>query len=200
MILTHHSPTTDPRANNPIHQGKDNYISSGFVTDLSLAKCWTSPQIRLWAFRHTQYSFSYQKERTGKLVVVNQGDYNKPGQSTPPFGKVQVVEANDEVWELKTIETQPEAWKPEPKVKLEQPAKKGEWVGEALKKLIIQIDVLYFLVIFWGEIARHSRGSILRYSASVEIESLKSPDGYQVLLTKSSKENKILFSIRHPSV
>lgn len=112
VILTHHSPTTDSRANNPIHQGKDNDISSGFVTDLSLAKCWTSPQVRLWAFRHTRYSFSYQEEGSGKFVVANQGYCNQPGQTTPPFGKVQIVEASDKVWELKTIETQSEAWKP----------------------------------------------------------------------------------------
>jgi hypothetical protein len=135
VVLTHHSPTIDPRANDPKHQGSD--VNSGFVTDLSAEKCWTSPQVKLWAFGHTHYSCSYQEEGTGKLVVANQGGYNnKIGTSTPPFGRVQVVEASDEAWELTTIESKPKLWKPKrsnlkSSQTLEEPAEKKKSVLSA---------------------------------------------------------------------
>ncbi|KAF1992616.1 hypothetical protein K402DRAFT_10402 [Aulographum hederae CBS 113979] len=59
IILTHHSPTNDKRANSPRHIGSS--INSGFVTDLSKEPCWKSPQVKLWAFGHTHYSFSYHE-------------------------------------------------------------------------------------------------------------------------------------------
>jgi hypothetical protein len=76
IVLTSHSPTIDPRANDPRHRYSD--VSSEFVSDLSAEKCWTSVQVRLWAFGNT-----------GKLVVANQGGYNnKIRVSTTPFGRV----------------------------------------------------------------------------------------------------------------
>jgi predicted phosphodiesterase len=110
IVLTHHSPTNDPRANDPRHEA--NEVSSGFVTDLSSEKCWTSPQVKLWAFGHTHYSCSYREEGTSKLVVANQGGYNKIELVTPPVGKVVVVEASDEAWETIFIEPKPKATKP----------------------------------------------------------------------------------------
>jgi hypothetical protein len=104
VVLTHHSPTVDPRANDPRHAGSD--VRSGFVTDLSEELCWTSPQVRLWAFGHTHFSFSYREEETGKLVVANQKGYSGLGAlgsgigtGTSSFGTV-VVEARRPVWEL----------------------------------------------------------------------------------------------------
>ncbi|KAF2669582.1 hypothetical protein BT63DRAFT_433030 [Microthyrium microscopicum] len=73
IILTHHSPTTDPRANDPRHNDRpENSIQSGFVTDLSKEHCWISPAVKAWAFGHTHYSCLFRDEQTDKLVVANQ--------------------------------------------------------------------------------------------------------------------------------
>ncbi|KAK4168303.1 Metallo-dependent phosphatase-like protein [Cladorrhinum sp. PSN259] len=72
VIFTHHSPTTDERANNPRHAGSS--VSSGFRTDLSKEKCWTSAQVKLWAFGHTHYNCDFVDEY-GKRVYTNQRGY-----------------------------------------------------------------------------------------------------------------------------
>jgi hypothetical protein len=115
LVLTHHSPTYDPRANNPRHKGST--VSSGFVTDLSQEPCWISPLVKSWAFGHTHYSFSYREEATGKLVIANQGGYNRLGALTKSIGKVMIIESMDPVWDVLPEEQMP----PTPKKKLNEP-------------------------------------------------------------------------------
>jgi hypothetical protein len=79
VILTHHSPTTDPRANDPVHAESE--LSSGFRTDLSREVCWTSGNVKMWAFGHTHWSCSYTDESAKggkKLVVSEQKGYAYP--------------------------------------------------------------------------------------------------------------------------
>lgn len=73
VIFTHHSPTTDPRANDPRHKGSE--MNAGFVTDLSAEPCWTSPNVRMWAFGHTHYPCDFVDEATGKKVLTNPKGY-----------------------------------------------------------------------------------------------------------------------------
>ncbi|KAF2119384.1 Metallo-dependent phosphatase-like protein [Lophiotrema nucula] len=78
LILTHHSPTMDPRANNPVHA--ESNVREGFRTDLSEEICWRSKQVRLWAFGHTHYSCAFQDlegDGASKLVVANQKGYTR---------------------------------------------------------------------------------------------------------------------------
>jgi predicted phosphodiesterase len=99
MVVTHHSPTMDSRANDPRHEGSS--VSSNFVTDLSQELCWRSPAVKLWAFGHTHYSCSFRDEGTGKLVVANQRRYAGLGAGRKRVGtKVRVVEAGKEEWEV----------------------------------------------------------------------------------------------------
>lgn len=105
LVLTHHSPTYDPRANDPGH--KDSTVSSGFVTDLSHEPCWLSQSVKCWAFGHTHHSFSYQDQTTNKLVLANQGGYNRVGMNGKPAGKVKIVEAMDTMWELLSDQQRP---------------------------------------------------------------------------------------------
>lgn len=57
VIFTHHSPTADDRATNPEHKYSE--LASGFRTDLSQEKCWTSKVVKLWAFGYTHWSCDY---------------------------------------------------------------------------------------------------------------------------------------------
>jgi hypothetical protein len=99
IVATHHSPTMDPRANNPQHEGRS--VSSNFVSDLSEAPCWLSPAIKFWAFGHTHYSCDYRDEKTGKLVVANQKGYVGLGAGKKKMGmKVKVVEMEKETWRM----------------------------------------------------------------------------------------------------
>ncbi|KAH8707626.1 hypothetical protein GQ44DRAFT_691291 [Phaeosphaeriaceae sp. PMI808] len=99
MIATHYSPTIDPRANDPQHEG--NSVSSNFVTDLSQEPCWLSPTVKLWAFGHTHYSCNFRDEKTRKLVVANQKGYAGLGARKKKVGmKARVVEAGEEGWEM----------------------------------------------------------------------------------------------------
>ncbi|TRX93670.1 hypothetical protein FHL15_005346 [Xylaria flabelliformis] len=75
IIATHHSPTLDPRAVKPAHQGSS--VSSAFATDMSKDLCWTSTAVRLWVFGHTHYNCGFRDEATGKLVVANQRGYGQ---------------------------------------------------------------------------------------------------------------------------
>lgn len=73
IILTHHSPTIDPQATMPEH--RDSSMSSGFASDLSQEPCWTSDNVKMWAFGHTHYSCSFYDR--DKLVIANQKEYGK---------------------------------------------------------------------------------------------------------------------------
>ncbi|KAI9879149.1 MAG: hypothetical protein M1830_009408 [Pleopsidium flavum] len=73
IILTHHSPTTSPKAVDPAHaQSK---ISSGFSSDLSGEVCWTSQNVRVWAFGHTHFNCDFVDPIAGKRIVTNQRGY-----------------------------------------------------------------------------------------------------------------------------
>ena len=72
VILTHHSPTKDPRAVEPRHANSP--ISSGFCTDLSKEVCWTKDCVKLWTFGHTHYNCDFEA-RQGLRVVTNQRGY-----------------------------------------------------------------------------------------------------------------------------
>ncbi|PVH75142.1 hypothetical protein DL98DRAFT_518786 [Cadophora sp. DSE1049] len=71
VILTHHSPSTSPRASDPAHAQSN--ISSGFASDLSGELCWTSNAVKIWAFGHTHFNIDYIED--GKRVVANQRGY-----------------------------------------------------------------------------------------------------------------------------
>ncbi|KAF3034380.1 hypothetical protein E8E12_001290 [Didymella heteroderae] len=99
IVATHHSPTIDPRATDPAQRG--DAMSSNFATDLSTELCWTSPQVKLWAFGHTHYNCSYRDKETGKLVIANQKGY--AGLRAPRRKrkvKTKVVKATKEGWSV----------------------------------------------------------------------------------------------------
>lgn len=73
IILTHHSPTIDPRTLHPKHG--ISIISSGFMTDLSTEICWTSQNVKVWAFGHTHFNCDFIDEKTGKRLISNQRGY-----------------------------------------------------------------------------------------------------------------------------
>ncbi|CAK7200370.1 hypothetical protein SEUCBS139899_003065 [Sporothrix eucalyptigena] len=78
LILTHWSPSLDPRTTDPRH--KHSLISSAFGTDLSREKCFQSPNVKAWAFGHTHYNCDVQMERAGgsppiRLVTNQKGYY-----------------------------------------------------------------------------------------------------------------------------
>ncbi|CAK4032215.1 ser Thr phosphatase [Lecanosticta acicola] len=85
LILTHHSPCVDTRANNPKYQTSE--VSSGFVTDLSAEECWQNRSVALWAFGHTHFNCDFCEEG-GKRVVANQRGYFMFPQRTFEAGKV----------------------------------------------------------------------------------------------------------------
>ncbi|KAI9658845.1 MAG: hypothetical protein M1831_003871 [Alyxoria varia] len=71
VILTHYSPTVDPRSINPAH--RESKISSGFSTDLRAEGCWREPAVKLWAFGHTHFNCDFEAD--GKRVYTNQRGY-----------------------------------------------------------------------------------------------------------------------------
>ena len=73
IILTHHSPTTSPEAIDPAHS--QSRISSGFSTDLSSELCWTSRNVKVWAFGHTHFNCDFIENSTEKRVLTNQRGY-----------------------------------------------------------------------------------------------------------------------------
>jgi hypothetical protein len=84
LVLTHHSPTTDSRANDK-RFAEDRPLNSGFRTDLSREICWMSGRVKVWAFGHTHFSCQFVDEggdregqKRGKLVVANQKGYAYP--------------------------------------------------------------------------------------------------------------------------
>ncbi|KAF2832528.1 hypothetical protein CC86DRAFT_401295 [Ophiobolus disseminans] len=69
IILTHHSPTLDSRANHPRHaRSKTN---DGFRADLSKEVCWTNANVSVWGFGHTYFDCQFYGEG-GKLLLANQ--------------------------------------------------------------------------------------------------------------------------------
>jgi len=104
IVLTHHSPTIDRRANHTRHKGSS--ANEGFRSDLSREECWRSRKVRVWAFGHTHYSCRFYEEGggRGKLVLANQRGYGKRDAG------VVVVEGGAEGWRVvvgkkETIET-----------------------------------------------------------------------------------------------
>lgn len=88
IVLTHHSPTTDPRGNSKRFP-PDRPLNSAFRTDLSAEKCWESARVKVWAFGHTHFSCQFvdkgdrgegqsDREERRKLVVANQKGYAYP--------------------------------------------------------------------------------------------------------------------------
>lgn len=37
--------------------------------------CWKCPNVKFWAFGHTQYNSDFRDEEVGKMVVTNQKAY-----------------------------------------------------------------------------------------------------------------------------
>lgn len=72
VILTHHSPSVDPRSTDPKH--KHSEVTSAFATDLSREECWMAPAVKTWAFGHTHYSCEFRDEH-GKAVLSNPKGY-----------------------------------------------------------------------------------------------------------------------------
>ncbi|KAK0738999.1 hypothetical protein B0T21DRAFT_391276 [Apiosordaria backusii] len=84
VIFTHHSPTTDRRANDARHELVEGWEARGsaFRTDLSKEKCWTSDRVKLWAFGHTHFNGDFWvdgEEGKGKRVYTNQRGYDRVG-------------------------------------------------------------------------------------------------------------------------
>lgn len=99
IVVTHYSPTTDSRANDPRHAGSS--TSSNFVTNLSQQLCWLSSAVKLWAFGHTHYSCNFKDQTTGKLVIANQKGYETLRTGMKRIGlRAKVVEVGVEGWEL----------------------------------------------------------------------------------------------------
>ncbi|GAB7357722.1 hypothetical protein MBLNU459_g0384t1 [Dothideomycetes sp. NU459] len=73
FILTHHSPTSDPRSIDPNHTSSK--ISSGFMTDLSAEICFKSPAVKAWAFGHTHFNCDFIDENAGLHLLTNQRGY-----------------------------------------------------------------------------------------------------------------------------
>ena len=71
FILTHNSPTIDPRGIDPAHR-KGN-ISSGFSADLTNHKFWHNESIKLWAFGHSHFNCDLDED--GKSLFANQRGY-----------------------------------------------------------------------------------------------------------------------------
>lgn len=95
IIFTHHSPTMLEAANDPGHVKDLAGVRSAFVTDLSDQVCWTSLQVKLWAFGHTHFNCDFQEVRTAKRVVANQKGYFRTELLTFDATKVVGVDVND---------------------------------------------------------------------------------------------------------
>ncbi|SPQ23674.1 35ea45ce-7097-4dca-8079-7adc355c0586 [Thermothielavioides terrestris] len=76
-ILSHWSPTLDPRAIDPRHAGSP--ITSAFSTDLSGERCFRSDRVKVWAFGHTHYNCDFVVQRPDGAsplrLVANQRGY-----------------------------------------------------------------------------------------------------------------------------
>jgi len=102
LILTHHSPTVHPLANDIRHRDSD--INSAFRTDLSLQPCWCSKAVKMWAFGHTHLSCFFS-DANGKLIVSNQNGYASLEHDFDIDS--MVIEANSPTWERIEIMQKP---------------------------------------------------------------------------------------------
>jgi len=100
-ILTHHSPTLDPRAVDPKHQ--NSVLSTCFATDLSSRPCWQSAMVKLWAFGHTHYNCAFIDDATQKIVVANQKGYQQMGSSGNRKIKIMLVEIDKNEWKIRKL-------------------------------------------------------------------------------------------------
>ena len=103
LIMTHHSPTLDSRANDPAHVSSP--VRSGFVTDLSHEPCWTSPAVKMWAFGHTHYNCAFHDD-IGKVVIANQKGYSGLVAVAISPSPTKMVEADGECWRIIEMECQ----------------------------------------------------------------------------------------------
>lgn len=92
VVLTHHSPTMTETANDPRHLQDSSEVQSAFATDLSNQVCWTSPQVKLWAFGHTHFNCDFNEPKTGKRIVANQKGYRREEAVTFDGTKVVAVD------------------------------------------------------------------------------------------------------------
>lgn len=102
IILTHHSPTTDPRANNKRFP-PERVMNSAFRTDLSGERCWRSSNVKVWAFGHTHFSTQFVHacgEGKRKLVVSNQKGYAYEEGKGIWGMKPVVIGKEEELWEV----------------------------------------------------------------------------------------------------
>ena len=77
----------DPRQLQDVAQ-----VRSAFVTDLSDQVCWTSANVRLWAFGHAHFNCDFEDLGTKKRVVANQKGYRRTELETFDVSKVVRVE------------------------------------------------------------------------------------------------------------
>lgn len=96
VVLTHHSPTALDEADDPNHVKDGAQIRSAFTTDLSSQPCWTTPQVKLWAFGHTHFNCDLFDPQTQKRVVANQKGYRK--SESLNFSGSQVVEVDTSLY------------------------------------------------------------------------------------------------------
>jgi hypothetical protein len=129
LIVTHHCPTVDARASDPAHSGST--ISSAFVSDLSREVCWTTPQVRLWAFGHTHFSCAFREEGTGKLIVANQRGYAGLGRAggSARSVKVKIVLPKGEEWQVADDLVAPVAVERRTTTEVEEPAESTKTLG-----------------------------------------------------------------------
>lgn len=103
VILTHHSPTVDTRANSKRFP-PERAMNSAFRTDLSGERCWTSPVVKVWAFGHTHFSCQFVEADDAstrrKLVVSNQKGYAYDGGKGTWEVKPVVVGKEQGVWRV----------------------------------------------------------------------------------------------------
>ena len=83
IIMSHHCPTKDSRARN-VHF-PDSPMSFGFATDLSEHRCWTSPQVSIWAWGHTHWNCDFEVDRpcgrNFKCFTNQKGYFRNPQDS-----------------------------------------------------------------------------------------------------------------------
>lgn len=89
VIFTHHSPTLLEAATDPIHTGDSAQVTSAFATDLSKEICWSSAQVKLWAFGHTHFNCDFEDPHTKKRIFANQKGYRRAESLT--FDATKIV-------------------------------------------------------------------------------------------------------------
>ncbi|CAK7245136.1 MAG: hypothetical protein STHCBS139747_006705 [Sporothrix thermara] len=101
VVLTHWSPTADPRARDPRHgDAAHDPLAAAFATDLSGDACFQSSKVRVWAFGHTHYNCDVLVKRQtadGRDLVplrlyTNQRGYAGGGAPGYSPNKVLIVE------------------------------------------------------------------------------------------------------------